>query len=52
MKDPEFLAEARQRLLEVNPMSGAEIGKLIGELYQTPPDIIAATKAIIAEGAR
>ena len=52
MKDPEFLAEAKQRLLEVNPMSDAEIGKLISELYQTPPDIIAATKAIVAEGAR
>jgi tripartite-type tricarboxylate transporter receptor subunit TctC len=52
MRDPEFLAEARQRLLDVNPMSGAEIDKLVGELYQTPPDVIAATKAVIAEGAR
>ena len=52
MKDPEFLAEAKQRQLEVNPMSGAEIDKLVGELYQTPPDVIAATKSVIAEGAR
>jgi tripartite-type tricarboxylate transporter receptor subunit TctC len=52
MKDPEFLAEAKQRLLEVNPMSGADIDKLVGELYQTPPEVIAATKAIIVEGAR
>jgi tripartite-type tricarboxylate transporter receptor subunit TctC len=52
MKDPEFLAEAKQRRLDVNPMSGAEIDKLIGEIYQTPPDVIAATKAVIAEGAR
>ncbi len=52
MKDPEFLAEAKQRLLEVNPMSGAEIDKLVAELYQTPPEVIAATKAVIAEGAR
>jgi tripartite-type tricarboxylate transporter receptor subunit TctC len=52
MKDPEFLAEAKQRLLEVNPMSGADIDKLVADLYQTPPDIIAATKAIIVEGAR
>ena len=41
MKDPEFLAEAKQRLLDVNPMSGTEIQKLISELYQTPPEIIA-----------
>jgi tripartite-type tricarboxylate transporter receptor subunit TctC len=52
MKDPEFRAEAKQRLLDVNPMSGAELDKLVGELYQTPPDVIAATKAIIVEGAR
>jgi tripartite-type tricarboxylate transporter receptor subunit TctC len=52
MRDPEFLAEARQRLLDVNPMSGAEIDKLVDELYRTPPDVVAATKAVIAEGAR
>jgi hypothetical protein len=52
MKDPEFLAEAAQRQLEVNPMSGAEIEKLLAELYATPAEVIAATKAVIAEGAR
>ena len=52
MTDPEFLAEAKQRLLEVNPMRGVDIGKLIVDLYQTPPDIIAATKAMVVEGAR
>jgi tripartite-type tricarboxylate transporter receptor subunit TctC len=52
MKDPEFLAEAKQRLLEVNPMTGAEIDKLVGELYATPPDVIAATKAVIAQGGK
>jgi hypothetical protein len=49
---PEFLAEARQRGLEVNPVSGAAIDKLVGELYETPPDIIAAVRAAISEGAR
>jgi tripartite-type tricarboxylate transporter receptor subunit TctC len=52
MRDPEFLAEAKQRLLDVNPMRGVDIGKLITELYQTPPEVIAATKAMIVEGAR
>jgi tripartite-type tricarboxylate transporter receptor subunit TctC len=52
MQDAEFLAEAKSRLLDVNPMSGGEIEKLITELYQTPPDVIAATKAVIAEGGR
>jgi len=52
MKDPEYLAEAKQRTLDVNPMTGAEIDKLIGELYQTPPEVVAMTKSVIAEGAR
>jgi tripartite-type tricarboxylate transporter receptor subunit TctC len=52
MADAEFLAEARQRGLEVNPVSGAEIDKLVSELYQTPADIVAELRAIIGEGAR
>jgi tripartite-type tricarboxylate transporter receptor subunit TctC len=52
MKDPEFLAEAKQRQMDVNPMSGAEIDQLVNELYQTPQDVVAATKAVVAEGAR
>ena len=52
MRDPAFLAEAKERGLEVNPVSGAEIDKLIGELYQTPSDIIAEVRASIAPGAK
>jgi tripartite-type tricarboxylate transporter receptor subunit TctC len=52
LADPEFLAEAKQRGLEVNPVTGSEIDRLVGVLYQTPPDAIAETRAIITEGAR
>jgi tripartite-type tricarboxylate transporter receptor subunit TctC len=52
MADAEFLAEAKQRGLEVNPVSGAEIDQLVTELYQTPADVIAETRAIIGEGRR
>ena len=52
MKDAEYVAELKQRRLDINPMTGAEIDKLVGELYQTPPDVIATTKSVIAEGAR
>jgi tripartite-type tricarboxylate transporter receptor subunit TctC len=52
MADPEFLAEAKQRGLEVNPVGGAEIDALVGELYRTPADVMAETRAAIAEGAR
>src|SRR5262249_52728717 len=52
MKDAEYLAEVKQRRLDINPMTGAQIDKLVGELYQTPPDVIATTKSVIADGAR
>ena len=52
MRDPDYLAETKQRRLEVNPMTGAAIDKLIAELYATPPDVIAATKTAISEGAK
>ena len=50
MKDPEFLAEAKQRKMDVNPVSGAEIEKLVAELYSTPKDVIAEARAAISSG--
>jgi len=41
MKDPDFLAQAKQQKLEINPVSGAEIEKLLQEAYQTPAPIAA-----------
>jgi tripartite-type tricarboxylate transporter receptor subunit TctC len=52
MTDPDYLAEAAARGLEVNPVSGADLDKLLAELYATPADIIADVKAIISEGAK
>jgi tripartite-type tricarboxylate transporter receptor subunit TctC len=40
MKDPQFLAEAQMRGLEINPVSGHDIEKLIAELYATPRDVV------------
>ncbi len=44
MKDPEFLEEAQKRGLEINPVSGHDLEKLIGELYQTPKDVVAEAR--------
>jgi tripartite-type tricarboxylate transporter receptor subunit TctC len=44
MKDPQFLAEAQMRGLEINPVSGHEIEKLIAELYATPRDIVSQAR--------
>ena len=36
MKDDEFLADAEKSQLEITPVDGAEVEKLVRELYQTP----------------
>ena len=43
MKDPEYLADAKKSRIDVNPVTGEEIDKLLAELYATPKDVI--TKA-------
>jgi tripartite-type tricarboxylate transporter receptor subunit TctC len=48
MADRAFIDEARAAGLEVNPVGGAEISRLIGEIYQTPPDVVALAKAAVA----
>ncbi len=48
MHDLDFLEEAKARGLEVEPVSGADIDKLIDELYKTPPAVIAQAKAAVA----
>jgi len=40
MKDPDFIREATRLALEVRPVSGADVDKLIREIYASPPDVI------------
>jgi tripartite-type tricarboxylate transporter receptor subunit TctC len=48
MKDREFRAEAERLQLDVEPMSGLEMQKLIAELAGTPPAVVARVRAILA----
>jgi tripartite-type tricarboxylate transporter receptor subunit TctC len=48
LTDPGFRAEAAKTDLEINPVSGADVEKLVKEVYATPPDIIAKAKAAAA----
>ena len=36
MKDPAYLADAKKRRLDVDPLRGEEIDALIAEVYKTP----------------
>jgi tripartite-type tricarboxylate transporter receptor subunit TctC len=47
MADPAFLAEARRSSLEIAPVSGADLERLIAEVYRTPADVVAKTKAVL-----
>ncbi len=48
MADKDFRAEADKLQLEINPVSGEDVQKLVAEVYATPPDIVAKAKAAAA----
>jgi tripartite-type tricarboxylate transporter receptor subunit TctC len=48
LKDPAFLDEANKLKLEVNPVSGADVDKLLGELYRTPKAVVEEARKAIA----
>jgi tripartite-type tricarboxylate transporter receptor subunit TctC len=52
MADPDFVSEATARGLEVSPVKGADLDRLVGELYAMPPDVVAEVRAIVAAGAK
>ncbi|HAA92105.1 MAG TPA: hypothetical protein DCE33_06640, partial [Rhodospirillaceae bacterium] len=40
MKDPKLLAEAKKRHATVDPTSGADLQKIIAEVYKTDPEVV------------
>jgi tripartite-type tricarboxylate transporter receptor subunit TctC len=47
MEDPEFLGEAEAAQLEINPVSGEQVEKLVIELYKTPKPVAAKAAEFI-----
>ncbi len=47
MKDPEFIAEANKAKLDLDPLSGEEIEKIVGEIKNLSPALIAKMKEVI-----
>ena len=47
MSDKDFMADADKAQLEVTPIDGDAIQKLVGEIYQTPPAIAQKAAAIL-----
>jgi hypothetical protein len=48
MKDPEFLADAEKLKLEIDPMSGEAISKMLDEIAKTPADVVERVKSAYA----
>jgi hypothetical protein len=49
MKDPDFLAEAAQLKLSVNPLNGDALQKLVAEVSTLPPDLVEKVRAAFTE---
>jgi hypothetical protein len=47
LKDPAFLAEAQKTKLEVNPISGEQLEKVVAALYKTNPQILSKLKEVL-----
>jgi hypothetical protein len=48
MKDPDLLADAKRRDMEIAPVSGAKLAQTLSEIYAIPGDIRAEARAAIA----
>lgn len=48
LKDPEFLAEAKKVQLEVNPLNGEEVGKVVDSLFNLSPAVVSKLANILA----
>jgi tripartite-type tricarboxylate transporter receptor subunit TctC len=49
MNDADFRAEAAKLNLDINPITGRSIDKLLQEIYATPKDVAAKAARAIAE---
>ena len=47
MKDKDFLVEAEKAQMEITPVPGEQIERLVREIYATPPDIVQKAAALL-----
>jgi tripartite-type tricarboxylate transporter receptor subunit TctC len=45
--DPDFIAEAAKAQLEIEPMNGAAIAKMLAKAYAAPKDIVERAAALV-----
>lgn len=47
MKDPEFLAEAKKSQLDLNPMPGHEVEKIVQSFFNLQPGLVAKLREVV-----
>jgi tripartite-type tricarboxylate transporter receptor subunit TctC len=52
MQDPEFLAEAQRFQMEIDPLTGDQIGRLLAKAYAAPREIVRRAAGLVEPGAR
>jgi tripartite-type tricarboxylate transporter receptor subunit TctC len=52
MQDSEFLAEAKARHLDIDPLGGEEIQRLVEQLYTTPPAVVERMRAVFEQSGK
>ena len=48
MKDPEFLAETQKSKIDINPLSGEEVEKIVASFFELRPNTVAKLTEILA----
>ncbi len=49
MKDAAFLAEAEKAQLDLNPLTGEQVTRIVQDSFATPPDLIDKIRSIVAQ---
>ena len=47
LSDPEFANDARQAKLDIHPISGEDVTRLISELFKMPPAVLGGLKELL-----
>ena len=47
LADPELLSEAKKLNIDVNPLSGQQVQKLVGEIHASAPEVIKRARQIV-----
>ena len=47
LRDPEFLAEAKRSGLDIDPLAGEEVEKIVSQVLSLRPELVAKLKEIL-----